>query len=54
MYFLKERRRRRERDKEEKRERDRQTSLLFFKDLKTEPRYLTFVIYKILKKTLLF
>jgi hypothetical protein len=41
-------RRRRERDKEKKRERE--TSLHLFKGLEIEPRYITFVINKILKK----
>jgi hypothetical protein len=41
-------RRRRERDKEKKRERE--TSLHLFKGLEIEPRYITLVINKILKK----
>jgi len=45
-------RRRRERDKEKKRERE--TSLHLFKGLEIEPRYVTIVINKILKKPLVF
>jgi hypothetical protein len=52
VFFKRKKKKKREGQREE--ERERQTSLPLFKGLKIEPKYITLIINKILKKPLVF